>query len=78
LSAGVLSFAVLFFVVAVVIEMTAPFDIPVWGREVPSFVAGFFGMYGIMTAAIGLFGYAVLFAARFVSVVRDKMGPTAA
>lgn len=76
--AGVNTVAVVFFLLAIGIEFAAPFTIPVWGRQVPRFAAGFFGVLGVLTAAIGLLAYGTLFAAKFVSIVRDKMGPTAA
>lgn len=75
--AGVLSFAIFFFALAIALELTAPFTIPFTGREVPPFAAGFFGVFGTLTATMGLLAYAALFAAKFVSILRDRAGPAA-
>lgn len=35
--------------------------------------AAFFGVYAVLVAFIGVIGYVLLFVARYVSVVRDRM-----
>jgi hypothetical protein len=76
--AGVLTVAVVFFLFGLALELTAPFTIPLTGRQVPKFTAGFFGVFGTLALAIGSLGYGVLFASKAVSIVRDQMSPTSA
>lgn len=75
--AAALTAAAVLFVSAALVQMAAPFDIPVWGREVPPFMAAFLGVFGTMALGIGALAYGVLFVAKFVSIVRDRMAPTA-
>lgn len=35
--------------------------------------AAFFGVYAVMAAAVGVIGYALLYVARYVSIVRERM-----
>lgn len=43
------------------------------GVEAMRVAAGFAGVYAALTFAIGLFGYAILYLARIVSRVRDRI-----
>jgi len=76
--ASILTVAAMFFVLGLAVELTAPFTLPLTGREVPKFTAGFLGVFGTLALAIGALGYAVLFASKAVSIVRDQMSPTSA
>jgi Sec-independent protein secretion pathway component TatC len=43
------------------------------GVEAMHIAAAFFGVYALLTFAIGLFGYAVLYLSRTVATVRDRI-----
>lgn len=74
--AAILTVAAVLYLIGGVVELTAPFVIPVITREVPPIAAGFFGVFATLAAAIGVFAYGVLYAARLVSVFRDRTAPT--
>lgn len=77
LAAVLISGAVLF-LIAGGLDVVTPFTIPVVSRQVPRFAAAFFGMFAILTSAIGVLAYGILFVAKAVSLLRDRMGPAAA
>lgn len=76
--AGVVAVALVFFLLAAALEVTTPFTLPLTTREVPPFAAGFFAVFGTLAGAIGVLAYGVLFAAKLVSIIRDRTAPTAA
>lgn len=76
--AAVLTIAVMFYVLAAAVQATAPFVIPVWGREVPPIAAGFLGVFGTLALAIWVVAFGTLLVARLVSELRDRTAPTSA
>lgn len=73
--AAILSFALIQFAVATLLELLAPFTIPLLGWGVPPITAAFVGIFGILAGVLALLGYGVLYAARLISVVRDQTAP---
>jgi len=73
--AGILSVALGLVASATVLEMFAPFTIPLLGWGVPPIAAGFVGIFGILAGAIGLLAYGVLYVSRLISVFRDQTAP---
>lgn len=66
--ASVLMSAVVFFLIGAVLQVA-----PIPG--VPPIVAGFFGIYGVLAATLGLFGYGVLYVVKAISVAGDRAAP---
>ena len=73
--AAILSASVLFYVIALVVDLTAPFTLPLINTGVPPIAAGFFGVFGTLAAAIGVLAYVVLFVSKGISIIRDRAAP---
>lgn len=50
---------------------------PYFGFPNSDVTIGFFGVYAVFFASIGSIAYGILYLARFISRMRDRMGPTA-
>lgn len=75
--AGVGTAAVLLIGLGFVMSMVVPFTIPINSTGVPPIAAGFTAIFGILAGVIAVLGYAVLYAAKAISLVRDQNAPHA-
>lgn len=50
---------------------------PMFGLPPSDVTIGFFGVYAVFFASIGTIAYGLLYLARLISEMRDRMGPAA-
>lgn len=56
----------------VIVNTTLPFT-----ENIPGIVPGFFAIYAILTGFLSVAGYGILFAVKYVSILRDRAAPNA-